>query len=207
MIISLPEFSTEELLSKVSYIQNFIDPELRLVLNPEWNSKNPEHRLTIRRCMEEKFTSHFSREQLAWLNDLNWLPEARNGYFSISHSTRMGGFSYSQFVHGFDIEEMRRISHEIIKRTSTAEEQKQALRLEFLWVAKEAGFKALSPGFSGQNRNSTLVITDLIIGSWQSHFENKVFSFSLTSEKKIASDLNKGFVFAEGEQLFAVYFK
>ena len=79
MIISLPEFSTEDLLSKISYIQNSIDPELRLVLNPEWNSKNPDHRLAIRRCMEEKFTSHFSREQLAWLNDLNWLPEAREG--------------------------------------------------------------------------------------------------------------------------------
>ena len=201
MIITMPEFSTADLLSKISYIQNTIDPELKLVLNPEWNSKNTNHRLAIRRCMEEKFTAHFSREQLAWLNDLNWLPEARNGYFSISHSSRMGGFSYSQFVHGFDIEETRRISHEIIKRTSTEDEVKQALRLEFLWVAKEAGFKALS------DSDPALVISDLICFDWHSHIENQVFSFRLKSQKTLDFGLNKGFIFSEGVCLFAIFLK
>ena len=74
-------------------------------------------------------------------------------------------------------------------------------------MAKEAGVKALS-GDSGHKRAvKPLVVTDLVTTAWDSHFENRVFSFRLKSEKTLDFSLNKGFIFSEGVQLFCIYFK
>ncbi|MGZ3690632.1 MAG: hypothetical protein ACXVAX_03965 [Pseudobdellovibrio sp.] len=205
--LSKPKFSTDELLQKLSYIQTDIDPQFRLILNPEWNSKNTEYRTQIRGFMEKELTAHFSREQLALLYDLNWIPECETGYLSISHCQSMGGFSFSKFKHGFDVEEMSRISVNVLRRTCSEEEINTSLKPEFLWVAKEAGIKALS-GHSGHTRSTKpLVVTDLVATAWDSHFENRVFSFRLKSEKTLDFSLNKGFIFSEGVQLFCIYFK
>ncbi len=205
--VSKPQFSTDELLKKVSYIQNDIDPQFRLILNPEWNAKSTQYRLQIRQFMEKEFTANFSRKQLALLNDLNWIPQAEDGYFSISHCNTMGGFSFSQFQHGFDIEELRRISVNVLRRTCSEEEINTCLKPEFLWVAKEAGIKALSGHIGYERPERPLVVTDLVTINWNSHFENRIFSFRLKSEKTLDFSLNKGFIFSEGAELFCIYFK
>ncbi|MEQ1722040.1 MAG: hypothetical protein ABL930_02620 [Pseudobdellovibrio sp.] len=189
------------LLHKISYIQNSIDPTFRLILETDWNSKNTQHRHEIRKCLSTKFSSHFSREQLALLNDLNWLPQASDGFVSISHCRVFGGFAFSKFKCGFDVEETKRISHEILKRTSDPDELSSTPKTEFLWVAKECGFKALS------QVDPELVISDLVCTNWESHFENRVFSFRLKSPKTLDFSLNKGFIFSESDCLFGIYFR
>ena len=207
MSSSSSEFSIDSLLEKISYIQSSIDKEFKMVLNPAWNSGINDYRLLIRKSLADKFTDKFSRQQLALLNDLNWIPESDLGFFSISHSRSLGGFTFSEYKHGFDTEDLRRISKEILHRTCYETEIQQCPRVEFLWVAKEAGVKALS-GVTGHTRPAEqLVVTNLWASDWQSHFENKVFSFRLNSSKTLDFGHNKGFIFLEGEKLFCTYFK
>lgn len=187
--------------TKVLYIQSSLDENFRLILDKNWASKNQNHRNEIRNCLVEKFTNHFSRAQLARLNDLTWIPEASDGHVSISHCEQLGGFAYSKFKIGFDIEVITRISSRILKRTAAITEIEACPVPEFLWVAKEAGFKALSSGVTG------LFLFDLECFDWQSHIENQVFSFRLKSKKTLDFGLNKGFIFSEGVCLFAVFLK
>lgn len=193
--------SSSSLLSKILFVQKSADQNFRLILDSSWNAKNPNYRQEIRACLSTKFSVHFSREQLALLSDLNWLPLASDGYFSISHCRVLGGFIFSKFKCGFDIEESKRISQDVLKRTSSPEELQSVPRTEFLWGAKESGYKALADSMPN------LVISDLICTDWESHFENQVFSFRLKSQKTLDFSLNKGFIFTEADCLFAIYFR
>ena len=200
-------FSIDSLLEKISYIQSAIDSEFKMVLNPAWNSSAQDYRLSIRKSLAEKFTEKFNREQLALLHDLNWIPESDLGFFSISHSQSLGGFTFSEQKHGFDTEDLRRISKDVLHRTCYETEIQQCPRVEFLWVAKEAGIKALSGATGYARASQPLVVTNLWASDWKSHFENKVFSFRLNSSKTLDFGHNKGFIFLEGEKLFCTYFK
>lgn len=187
--------------TKILYIQSSVDEKFRLILDKNWGSANQNHRAEIRSCLANDFSNHFSRAQLARLNDLNWLPEASDGSFSISHCEQLGGFAFSKFKAGFDVEVITRVSARILKRTATDGEIAACPVPEFLWVAKEAGFKALS------DSDPTLVISDLVCYEWHSHIENQVFSFRLKSQKTLDFGLNKGFIFSEGVCLFAIFLK
>lgn len=187
--------------TKILYIQSSADEKFRLILDKNWGSANQNHRARIRSCLAKDFSNHFSRAQLAQLNDLTWLPEASDGSVSISHCEQLGGFAFSQFKAGFDVEVINRVSARILKRTATEVEIADCPVPEFLWVAKEAGFKALS------NSCTDLVISDLVCYDWHSHIENQVFSFRLMSEKTLDFGLNKGFIFSEGVCLFAIFLK
>lgn len=187
--------------SKILYIQSSIDEKFRIILNKSWGSENADHRMQIRSFIAEKFSSTFSREQLIKLSDLNWLPQAADGFFSISHCRTLGGVAYSKKVVGFDLEEKSRISLEIIKRISTPEEIKSAPEPEHLWVAKEACFKALSRQTDG------LIMVDFECVDWNSHFENSVFSCRIISKKALDFGLNKVFIFSDQNYLFGIYFK
>lgn len=187
--------------TKILYIQSSADEKFRLILDKNWGSVNQNHRAGIRNCLATDFSNHFSRAQLAQLNDLTWLPKASDGSISISHCEQLGGFAYSKFKIGFDVEVISRISARILKRTAGENEIEACPVPEFLWVAKEAGYKALSDADPG------LVISDLVCFDWHSHIENQVFSFRLKSEKTLDFGLNKGFIFSEGVCLFAVFLK
>ncbi len=187
--------------SKVLYIQSSVDENFRLILDTKWNATIPGHRAEIRNCMARDFSAHFSRQQLAQLNDFTWVPQTSDGHVSISHCQLLGGFAYSKFRIGFDVEEKSRISVKILKRTSDDSEFTGCPLPQFLWVAKEAGFKALSAG------GSDLVLSDLTCSDWRSHNENQLFSFRLNSKKTLDFGLNKGFIFSEGVCLFAVFLK
>jgi hypothetical protein len=196
------EATSDKLLSKILYIQSSVDNSFRLILNPLWKSAAANHRQLIRECLATQFSSHFSRLQLAQLNDLTWRPQASDGSISISHCRALGGFAFSVHKCGFDVEEIKRISSDILKRTCTETELSEAPQTEFLWCAKEAGFKALST-----ETGEPLNVGDLQCYDWQSHFENQVFSFRLKSEKTLDFGLNKGFIFSEREMLFALFFR
>lgn len=193
--------------SKILYIQTSMDPKLRLILNADWGAQQPNYRQNIRSVLSSKFSNRFSREQLAMLNDLNWIPRCSDGFVSISHCKALGGFSFSQLPHGFDVEEKSRISLEILNRTCSEVERAECGEnmLQRLWVAKESGLKAHSAGYRQQS-GQELLLTDLICTGWQSHFENQIFSFRLTSEKTLEFTHNRGFIFQHDNCLFSLYF-
>ncbi len=190
----------------VSFIKNKVnDASIQFVLSKNYGSKEPKCRESIREYLGEEFTAHFSREQLATLPDLNQIPTASNGYFSISHNQQIGGFSYSKFQHGFDVESLKRISNAILQRTSGETERASAPNIKFLWVAKEAAFKALSS--RSRNQVSKFVLTDLVTFDWQAYANTDICTFKIKSEKPIQQDINLGFIFLSEDMLFSIYFR
>lgn len=186
----------------IKYIQTFVDSSFQLIVQPQWGSANPNHRQEIRSYLStSSFSSHFNRQQLAQLPDLNSRPEASNGFFSISHCQNWGGFSYSQERHGLDIESKKRISNQIVRRTSTDKELTYAHQPELLWVAKESAFKALS------HQTKNLVLPDLECIDWDSHNENTLWTFRINLQKTLDLSRNLGFIFSDEEHLFSIYYQ
>ena len=189
-------------IDKINFIrQKITDLDIRFHLSSEFGSENENYRQSIRAYIASQYSFHFSRPQLMNLADLNILPESIDGFFSISHSPKLGGFSYSNLKHGFDLEAIERISKPVIQRTCTSDEVDSAPNPKFLWVAKEAALKAVS-----KNKGEFLV-TDLVCENWVSHFETSVYSYRINSIKTLDLTLNKGFVFSEKDMMFAVFFK
>lgn len=187
--------------SKILFIQTSVDQHFRLILNKKWGSENLEYRRLIRQFLSQNMSHHFSREQLVSLSDLNQRPKASDGTISISHCKSLGGFSFSKLTHGFDVEEMQRISQDILKRTCNEQELAEAPSPNYLWVAKEACFKAMSTS------ESNLVMNDFHCQEWQSHFENQIYSCRMNSKKALDFGLNKIFVFSEQDFLISFFFK
>ncbi|MBC7419283.1 MAG: hypothetical protein H7328_01025 [Bdellovibrio sp.] len=187
--------------NKLQLIHQLIDPSLQIVVSDKWNSTEREYRALIRHHLGDNFAPHFTKEQWAQLYDLNALPESLKGNFSISHNQTIGGFSYSEIKHGFDVEVKSRISTAILKRTSNEIEYMNAPVPEFLWVAKESAFKALSTA------GTTLLLPDLVCLDWLSHFENQIWSFRIKSQKTLDFRLNRGFIFSENDILYSIFYQ
>ena len=201
----IPEKITSFIKDKVK------DQSVSFVLQNKFASTQENYRNNIRRYIAAHYPTHFSTLQLALLTDLNTLPECKSneGYFSISHNLQVGGFTFSKHPHGFDAEEIKRISIPIIERTSSEAERKSVPNITFLWVAKEAAYKALNRNLPALTK--PLIMTDLICSEWQSHSESSVHSFRVMLEKPLAEtlslNLNLGFVFSDKDILFSIYFK
>ena len=175
--------------------------DLSFVLSETFAANVENHRENIRAVLAKDFSFRFNRQQLAQLSDLNVIPTAAQGFFSISHCPALGGFSYANFKHGFDMESVDRISKPIIQRTCAEDEITGAPNAKFLWVAKEAAIKALSV------KKNDFLISDFQTENWKSHFETEFFSYRITSKKTLDLSLNKGFVFSEKDILFGLFFK
>lgn len=193
--MNISDAKIESIKSKVSAT------DLSFHLSPEFSSAVADYRQKIRNHLATNFSFRFNRQQLANLSDLTKLPEASEGYFSISHCPVMGGFTYSNLKHGFDMESVDRISKPLIQRMCYEDEVAAAPNPKFLWVAKEAALKALSTG------SNNLIITDFHTEGWKSHFETEIFSYRINSKKTLDFGLNKGFVFSEKDILFGIFFK
>ena len=176
------------------------DPTFTIQCNPAWGSESVYHRIQIREHLGTIDSHYFSREQQIQLYDLNQRPQAAEGFVSISHCQKMGGYSYSKFPHGFDVEEIKRISDPIIVRTTTEQERSQAPHSKLIWVAKEAAYKALSD-------TQPLIITDLVCTTWNCVSELRVWSYKINSSKSVQSGRNLGFVFSTPTLFAAVFFQ
>ncbi len=189
------------LASSVKLIQNEIkDPQFKISLNTQWSSEAANYRIKIREHLSTVESSLFTREQAIQLYDLNQRPAAFQGFISISHCKNIGGFSYSTLAHGFDVEEIKRIADPIIIRTSSEQERLEAPHIKLLWVAKEAAYKALS-------ETDGLLITDLVCTGWKSISDVGIWSYKITSQKTVRTQLNRGYVFSTPTLFLAVYFK
>lgn len=176
------------------------DPQFKIILNTDWAANKENFRVKIRQHLAEVDSTYFTRLQWAQLYDLNQRPTSDVGHISISHCLAIGGYTFSSFVHGFDIEEISRISDPIIMRTSSKEERSKAAHIKMLWVAKEAAFKSLS------NDNQPTVITQLHCLDWQETKDPNIWSYQVKSDKPVNFKHNIGFVISTPLLLLAVYF-
>lgn len=181
------------------------DPDFDIAQKSEWAAGHPNNRQKIRTDIAQQYTKHFSREQLALIHDLSLIPKAEIGFFSISHCPEVGGYSYSKFQHGFDIERIHRISDPILRRTASEKEYELAPKKYYLWSAKEAAFKALNRSSSSDQND--LLITDLHCVNWKPQYGLDVWSFQIQTNKPVSLNLNRGFLFEEKGLLFSVFFK
>ena len=189
--------------SFIEFIRDQIEDEtFSLKINSDWGSDKTNYRVLIRHHLAEVDSSYFSRLQNAQLYDLNQRPQAIDGFISIAHCKNAGGFAYCRHPLGFDIEEVSRISDPILTRTSTETERLHAPHMKFLWVAKEAAFKALS-----DSATESILITDLICKNWLQTTDLQIWSYQVHSEKKLNINQNIGYVFSTPTLLLAIYFK
>lgn len=117
-------------------------------ISEKWSSKVPQFRDHLRSALRD-FTSCDTV-----LNNKNVFKYS-DGYFSISHSEKAGGFVTADIPIGLDIETKNRsLSEKAYLRISDEEERRLGLSPIELWVAKEASFKALNSIFYSEKSPS-----------------------------------------------------
>lgn len=110
-------------------------------ISEKWSSTVPQFRDQLRRALRD-FTDCDT------VLDNKNVFKYSDGYFSISHSEKAGGFVTSDIPIGLDIETKNRpLTDKAYLRISDADERKLGLSPIELWVAKEASFKALNSVF------------------------------------------------------------
>ena len=171
---------------------------LELNLCTEFGAKQSNYRQLIRDDILRKYLSEFTPKEIQTIQDLDSFPKTEKIFLSISHNQELGGYSVTTVKHGFDIELKSRISTSIVQRVSTENEFSNSPDLKFIWCAKEAAFKALSPAVS--------VVSDFEVVDWQSQNETGLWSYRITSKKTLEQTHNIGFVFQDSTQIYSIYF-
>lgn len=148
-------------------IQSFIEPLkshlklnlLEIHLDPVFASHISNNRNSIRQNILDRYQAQMTNDEQHVMLDLEQLPTTKNLFFSISHMKHHGGYAVSDEKIGFDVEDISRISTQVVERITSSSEIFKAPQLEFLWSAKEAVFKVASP-------IDNLVIKDVEITGW-----------------------------------------
>jgi len=184
--------------------QKIADPFFKIKVDRHWGAENNDYRVKIREHLFNDEAAHFTKTNQFNLYNLQMLPQAEDGTFSISHCRGLGGYAFSTNTIGFDIEEFKRISPAIITRTCSEQERKLAPKIAFLWAAKEAAFKALASSVAEGN----LVLTQIHCYNWVIvDNDNSLWSFEVHTDIQVSHSRNKGFVFLKDEYLFGLYWK
>lgn len=128
--------------------------------NISTNSAQLHHRQTLRQLLKSQLSLHGFKDTTSVLN-LEKRPTHPQLSLSLSHSLSASliGWTPLPFLIGVDIEATDRLSPAVIQRISSPAELKDAPDSRFVWCAKEAAFKALSPSWP--------VISDISITSWE----------------------------------------
>jgi hypothetical protein len=134
------------------FVQTQLQIQIELRVQQSWSSKNLNYRETI----------HNDLKKYLGLAEV----DIQNPDFSIAHCNVLGGFAskkkYSPGHIGFDIEEVKRIEMPLAKRIcKTSLEFENAPSPSYLWVAKEATYKALR----GPEQPQT--ISELSLYNWR----------------------------------------
>ncbi len=165
-------------------IQSFIDPLksqlkldlLEIHLDPLFASHVSNNRNSIRQNILNRYQEQMTTEERLAVLDLNQRPVSKNLFFSVSHMKHNGGYAVSNEKVGFDIEDISRISTDVIRRISTTAEIDLAPQIEFLWSAKESSFKVI-----GETKD--LVFTDIRITHWMKQNDIHFFNAQMTKNE------------------------
>lgn len=162
---------------------------LILEFRSEWGSEIEGHREGIRDCLKID-TTNFSEG----------IVES-----SISHCPGYGGYALAvsgskKLSLGLDIEMVSRVTGDLARRICLIEaEYLCSPRPSFLWVAKEAAFKAM------QGESQPKVISSVAISSWQGMSEN-FYTFRGTVKNNLENQVTGG-VFSHEDCAIAIAIK
>lgn len=170
--------------------------DLNLIFREEWGSHAADHRRLIREAIAQNTPCDPVK-----ILDLDRLPTLEHGSVSIAHCRTLGGYAWtsSRGLLGVDVEEAGRLGPAAIARVSTPVELQNCPDQKFLWVAKEAGFKALAAA------TGVPTVSEVVIDNWNpAEGRSKDFwsfraQFGATSTTGLASG-------NDGQRLIAVVF-
>lgn len=166
---------------------------LTLHVDVRFSSAQADSRPQIRQDIVANYSPLLSSSEKRAILNLDTLPVVENLFFSISHNKSIGGYAACDQKIGFDIEEISRITAEVVSRISTTAEISACSDFKLLWSAKEATLKSFK---------QLLVMSDIEITSWT--HENGLFYFEALV-KKIAAK-SKGVVFVHDNNTIACSF-
>ncbi|MCO5113615.1 MAG: 4'-phosphopantetheinyl transferase superfamily protein [Bdellovibrionaceae bacterium] len=160
------------------------DPSLSLKIERKWSSIYTDNRLLLRKDLYKRF------QHPALLN-LDEVPKNLGQNVSISHCPVYGGYVVSDRPIGFDLEQWKRVSHPLVKRT--CDETELALLEDYIedraifWSTKESAYKALrkTEGQITEIKLKTIEkITSLEISNQEVHLSEGVFYYKVLSHYK-----------------------
>lgn len=179
--------------------------DFQIYTSTEWGAKVIDGRQNIRRFLYEKIKtkSSMSESNLSNLLDLKkTVTKIENTYISISHTGEEGACAMSSYPVGIDLELQSRLLEKTVERISSEEEIKRAPHFSFLWVAKEAAFKAL------YNFQQPSVISHIQVNSWEpfemSQHQGDAYQcwkFQINSQNLYLAGTNKGILYKKGNKL------
>ena len=130
---------------------------IEIHLKNEFGSVNKDYREKIRQNIVDNYSELLSAREKKSILNLSVIPKVENLFFSISHAQSIGGYLAAGQKSGFDIEELSRISDDVIRRTCAKEEISVCPNIKFLWAAKESAFKTIS---------NLRAVSDVKISNW-----------------------------------------
>jgi phosphopantetheinyl transferase (holo-ACP synthase) len=148
---------------------------LEIHLDPNFASHISNNRNSIRQSIVDRYQAQTTESERLAILDLNQRPASQKLHFSVSHMKHNGGYAVSSEKIGFDVEDISRISTEVIHRISTPAEIAICPQIEFLWSAKEAAFKAVG-------ETQSLVFTDIKITAWSKFDDIDFFKAQITDK-------------------------
>lgn len=176
--------------STVSIDKKFLSEQynLKFYLDPAWASTTENYREHIRQhIILNHNLSTIEKENIL---DLQQLPLSKNYFFSITHSSQLGGYVVSPQPVGFDIENISRLTSETVKRVSSQSEWSmfESSDIRLLWPIKESLVKL----FTIDKTNPPLMS-----------------DFTLTNfeQNKFETDCAVGYAWTEDDSFFALAFK
>lgn len=187
--------ATSDLISQCRRVLGVSD--LEIDLESAWSSETPGSRLLIRQALSHKMPSGADDRSIF---DLNQIPRPEGLAVSISHCRTLGGFASSREAAkigadlGFDVELEARIKSDVVARVSTQSELAAVPLRAYLWVAKEAAFKAL---FHKLPKAEKFHLSQLQIGNWSETTDGWSFF------ARLRNDSVKGYVTQGGALLYA----
>lgn len=168
--------------------------EIEVVLNKDWGSQSEGFRTRLR---EDIFARYNVKNQLTARTFSN-LPELETGFVSISHAPKLGGYAHSKAPIGFDLEDPQRIKADIVSRVSFPEELTNSPQPDWLWVAKEATFKAL------RGPRQPQVISAINI-RWENFNSPGLMAFTCANLSQFSTVDGSGFVFQIRNHLAGIF--
>lgn len=136
---------------------------LKIFLSKNLGAEKANYRYLLRESILNNIESSLNIDTKGIL-DLERIPKIEGYALSISHAQKIGGFALSENSKsiGFDIEETERISKDTVLRICAADEKFPSH--DFMWVAKEAAFKAIGNGVLTPKPS---VVSEVKITDWQ----------------------------------------
>lgn len=166
--------------------------QFHAAVSPEWSTRAPAGRDALYQDCARALRLNADEAQYLTQKPKGVRPDLARWCLTISHTDDLGGWAVvaSPHVIGLDIEIRARVAPATIARVSLPAELAEAPEPTYLWAAKEACLKSLTP--DGQ----VLVLSQIVIGGWR--HEDGVYLFNSRTR-------DAGYLTADDRHMYAIF--